>query len=119
MTNLKNCNRREPAIPQSNRCFTLNEEFKEEFEGFLGGWWHQDMGSPEQALEDMINACHPETISDAVKMINHFLSSKSETDEWKIEFIQESTDIYFPNMQLSPLEWLNHVKMRLEEVLRK
>jgi len=97
----------------------MDEHFREEFRGFLGGRWHQDMVSPEQALEEMITECHSDTIFEAVQMIEEFLSSNDESDEWKIGFIEDSTDIYFPNMELQPLDWLNHVKTRLKEALNR
>lgn len=97
----------------------MDERFREEFSGFLGGHWHQDMDSPEQALEEMITECHSDTLVEAVQMIAQFLSSNDEGDEWKIDFIEDSTDIYFPNMELQPLDWLRHVKARLEEALSR
>lgn len=73
--------------------------------------------SPEEALEEMITECHPETLSEALQMINQFLTSTEESNDWKTEFLQQNTDIYFPNMELNTLEWLNNVRMSLEKVL--
>jgi len=82
-----------------------NYDYLEEFEDFLGGTFHQDISSPEQALAEFINEVSKEgllsTIKDCEKFLNSGLTNKNKED-----IIQNNAEIYFPAIKLTPLQWL-------------
>lgn len=86
---------------------------------FLGGTFHQDIESPEEALTEYVNSVDHEWIQTILNVIDSFLKSELSTEE-KNDFIQENTDIYFPALKMSPIEWLKGVviefKRSLDEV---
>ena len=77
----------------------------EELEDFLGGTFHQDIYPPEQALDEFINEVMKEdlllTIKDCEAFLNHSLTTKEKED-----FIQAHTEIYFPALELTPIQGL-------------
>lgn len=87
----------------------------EEFENFLGSTFHQDIDSPEEALEEYINDEEKDWIKTLAEKIESFLES-SVSDEEKNNFIKENTNLYFPAMGMTPLQWIEHILMRLKEV---
>lgn len=77
----------------------------EELEIFLGGTFHQDIKEPEDALLNYISSVGSDWLEKLSTMIEEFLDSKLSDDE-KAEFITKNTDIYFPAIGMSPVEWL-------------
>lgn len=94
----------------------MNEELKEQMHQFLYSNWNLSMDSVEEALNELIQDYGRASLHCDLELMEKFLSS-GETDEWKTHFIMENTDIYWPNMEDSPLEWLNGVKLRFEHEL--
>ncbi|MCY7919961.1 contact-dependent growth inhibition system immunity protein [Bacillus vallismortis] len=80
---------------------------------FLGGHFHQDIESPEDALNEYLNEASQKLKERDLIALTEFVNSKySEAD--KNEFIEEAADgIYFPEDDLIPLEWL---KQAIEQI---
>ncbi|MFD2657677.1 contact-dependent growth inhibition system immunity protein [Gracilibacillus thailandensis] len=89
-------------------------DYIEELEDFLGGTFHQDISSPEQALDEFINeasiGCLLSTIKDCEKFLNSNL-----TKQEKENIIQNNAEIYFPAIELTPLQWLNNLVEKMKE----
>lgn len=89
-----------------------------EIEDFLGGTFHQDIESPEDALEEFIKDTTQLGIRQTIDHCVNFLNSNL-TDHEKEKIIQTNTEIYFPAIDLSPLEWLREVVYQLKLVLKE
>ncbi|WP_353854924.1 contact-dependent growth inhibition system immunity protein [Bacillus sp. Bos-x628] len=76
---------------------------------FLAGSFHQDIDSPEEALQDLLEEESSEYLKDAIDFLTEFINSDY-TDAEKNDYIQSCADgIYFPALGISPLQWLNNV----------
>ena len=82
--------------------------YLEELEDFLGGTFHQDMISPEQAIDEFINEVSKECLLSTIKVCEQFLNSSLTKEEKKI-IIGNKAEVYFPAIKLTPLEWLNNL----------
>ncbi|MGG0238075.1 contact-dependent growth inhibition system immunity protein [Bacillus rhizoplanae] len=89
----------------------------EELSDFLDGTFHQDMGTPEKALNEFIEEAHKVCIENTIKYITVFLKSDLSTQE-KEEFIEYYTEIYFPSLKLTPMEWLEQTVKTLKKALK-
>ncbi|MBM7602834.1 hypothetical protein JOC75_000804 [Metabacillus crassostreae] len=89
-------------------------EYLEELENFLGGTFHQDISSPEQALDEFINEASIECLLSTIKDCEKFLNSNL-TKQEKENIIQNNAEIYFPAIELNPLQWLNNVVEKIKE----
>lgn len=89
----------------------------EELGGFLAGTFHQDIESLEFAINEFItevtNICLENTIED----ITSFLQSGLTVHE-KEEFIKYNAEIYFPALNLPPIEWLEQIVDLLKRALK-
>ncbi|MEI4804554.1 contact-dependent growth inhibition system immunity protein [Bacillus sp. FJAT-51639] len=89
----------------------------EELGDFLAGTFHQDMESPEEALNEFImevtKICIENTRNDILSFLNSNL-----TDSEKEEFIKYNAYIYFPALNLTPVEWLKHTLEILKEAIK-
>ncbi|WOO47635.1 contact-dependent growth inhibition system immunity protein [Bacillus subtilis] len=85
---------------------------------FLGGHFHQDIESPEDALNEYLNEASQKLKERDLIALTEFVNSNySEAD--KIEFIEEAADgIYFPEDDITPLEWLKQVTEQIKEHLK-
>ncbi|MBD8046705.1 MULTISPECIES: contact-dependent growth inhibition system immunity protein [Clostridium] len=92
-------------------------DWKEKLEIFLGGTFHQDIESPENAIKEYSDLWK-ESLLDIINAINDFMNSELSIDE-KNEFIERNTEIYFPAMQKEPIVWLNEVNVFFKEELLK
>jgi len=86
----------------------------EELEDFLGGTFHQDISSPEQALDDFINEVNKECLLSTINDCENFLNS-SLTEEEKENIIKNNTEVYFPEIKLTPLQWLTNLIDQMKE----
>ncbi|WIY63158.1 contact-dependent growth inhibition system immunity protein [Bacillus arachidis] len=77
----------------------------EELGDFLGGTFHQDMNSPEEALEEFICESSKECLLFTIKYCEEFLNSEITVQE-KGDFIESNAEIYFPAIGLTPVQWL-------------
>ncbi|WP_251862282.1 contact-dependent growth inhibition system immunity protein [Clostridium sp. Marseille-Q2269] len=84
-------------------------EWKEKLEIFLGGTFHQDIESPENAIKEYSDLWR-ESLLEIINAINDFANSDLSIDE-KNEFIERNTEIYFPAIKKEPIVWLNEVNM--------
>lgn len=87
-------------------------KWKEDLEIFLGGTFHQDIESPQEALEEYLKEYlkeDKEHIKYMVGIITDFLNS-SLSDEEKNNFIELNTEVYFPTIGIRPISWLEEVK---------
>ncbi|OOM11717.1 contact-dependent growth inhibition system immunity protein [Clostridium saccharobutylicum] len=89
----------------------------ETLENFLGATFHQDINSPEEALNEYIEEEEKKWIIDLINNAELFLNS-SMSDESKNNFIEENTEIYFPAINLNPLEWFYNVIKKLKEQVK-
>ncbi|WCM17653.1 contact-dependent growth inhibition system immunity protein [Priestia filamentosa] len=94
----------------------MNESynFLEELEDFLAGTFHQDISSPEEALDEFIEEASKECLLFTIKYCEEFLSSEL-TEQEKENIIQNNADIYFPAIELTPLQWLNQLVKKITE----
>ena len=88
--------------------------YLEELEDFLGGTFHQDIISPEQAIDEFINEVSKECLLSTIKVCEQFLNSSLTKEEKKI-IIENNAEIYFPAIKLTPLEWLNNLVKEMKE----
>ncbi|ENQ3106447.1 hypothetical protein SAMN04488168_10496 [Bacillus sp. 491mf] len=89
----------------------------EELGDFLAGTFHQDMESPEEALNEFIMEVTKICIENTKNDILSFLSSNL-TDSEKEEFIKYNAYIYFPALNLTPVEWLKQTLKILKEAIK-
>lgn len=81
---------------------------------FLGGIFHQDIESPESALEEYLDeVSHKEQEDDVIALIEFINSEHSE--EEKNDFIEEAADgVDFFSYEVSPLMWLKQVTQKIK-----
>ncbi|MCM3667909.1 contact-dependent growth inhibition system immunity protein [Mesobacillus maritimus] len=94
-----------------------NYDFIEELEDFLGGTFHQDISSPKQALDDFINEASKECLLFTVKYCEEF-SNSDLTNQEKGNIIQSNAEIYFPAIELTPLQWINKLVEVIKEAVK-
>ncbi|KAF2426840.1 contact-dependent growth inhibition system immunity protein [Bacillus subtilis] len=85
---------------------------------FLGGHFHQDIESPEEALNEYLNEASQKLKEKDLIALTEFVNSDySESD--KNEFLEEIADcIYFPEDDITPLEWLKQVTEQIKKHLK-
>ncbi|MGP9038100.1 contact-dependent growth inhibition system immunity protein [Bacillus stercoris] len=84
---------------------------------FLGGHFHQDKESPENALNEYLNEASQKLKERDLIVLTEFLNSDY-PEEDKKEFIEEAADgIYFPEDDITPLEWLKQVNEQIKKHL--
>ncbi|KXZ13433.1 contact-dependent growth inhibition system immunity protein [Bacillus nakamurai] len=93
-----------------------NYDILEELCDFLDGTFHQDMGSPKQALEDFIAESSKECLVFTIKFCEEFLNSEI-SDQKKESFIKSNSEIYFPALGLTPIQWLKRVITQIKEAI--
>ncbi|MHC5561555.1 contact-dependent growth inhibition system immunity protein [Bacillus spizizenii] len=93
-----------------------NYDTMEELSDFLEGTFHQDMGSPEQALKEFIAESSKECLVFTIKFCEEFLNENI-SDQEKESFIKSNTEIYFPAIDLTPLQWLKKVITEIKETI--
>ncbi|WP_042473859.1 contact-dependent growth inhibition system immunity protein [Bacillus ndiopicus] len=92
-------------------------DFLGELEDFLGGTFHQDIDSPEQALDEFIKEASKECLLFTIKYSEEFLNSEL-TKQEKEKIIQNNAEIYFPAIELTPLQWLVQLIEQIKEVTK-
>jgi hypothetical protein len=93
-------------------------DYLEELEDFLGGTFHQDISSPEQALDEFINEASKECLLSTIKDCESFLNSNLAKQKKEI-IIQNNAEVYFPAIELTPLQWLNNLVEQMKEGMKK
>ncbi|MEG7333999.1 contact-dependent growth inhibition system immunity protein [Bacillus sp. 0102A] len=85
---------------------------------FLGGHFHQDIESPENVLDEYLNESSQKLKERDLIALTEFVNSDY-SEEDKIEFIEEAADgIYFPEDDITPLEWFKQVIEQIKEHLK-
>lgn len=87
---------------------------RRQLQNFLGGTFHQDINSPEEALEEYVKLVNKEWIMKIINCVNDFLDSDLSEEE-KNYFIKSNAEIYFPAMGMTPVKWLEGVAEGLEK----
>ncbi|MCY8201010.1 contact-dependent growth inhibition system immunity protein [Bacillus subtilis] len=86
---------------------------------FLGGHFHQDIESPENALDEYLNEASQKLKERDSIALTEFVNNDYSEEEDKNEFIEEAADgIYFPEDDITPLEWLKQVIEQIKEHLK-
>lgn len=93
-------------------------EAAEKIKNFLGGTFHLDVDSPEQALKDFLDEATQECIRATLERVTNFLDSDLNEQE-KTNFIESYADIYFPAMGMTPVEWLQNVLEQIKAAVNK
>ncbi|MFP3512716.1 contact-dependent growth inhibition system immunity protein [Peribacillus sp. SIMBA_075] len=84
---------------------------------FLAGTFHQDIESPEDALEELLTDESKEFLESAIVFLTDFIVSEYPDIE-KNEYIQSCADgVYFPSLDLEPLQWLYQVIEQIKEAV--
>ncbi|MEB2631534.1 contact-dependent growth inhibition system immunity protein [Peribacillus frigoritolerans] len=92
-------------------------DYFQELRDFLGGTFHQDISSPEQALDEYINEANKECLHFTIRYCDEFLTSNRTKQEKEI-YIQTNAEIYFPAIGLTSLIWLNNVVEQIKEAVK-
>ncbi|WP_284907616.1 contact-dependent growth inhibition system immunity protein [Bacillus sp. lyk4-R2A-2] len=97
----------------------MNESYSylEELEDFLGGTFHQNIHSPEEALNEFIHLASEECLLSTIKDCQDFLNSTLNLQE-KESFIVNNVEINFPEISLYPLQWLNKIIEKMKEKVK-
>jgi chromosomal replication initiation ATPase DnaA len=95
----------------------FNINVKEELSNFLGGNFHQDIESPEQALQDYIKRQNKKWMQILIDCAENFLNSNL-SDKEKEEFIESNAEIYFPSIGQTPIQWLTNVVEQLKDAVK-
>ncbi|MGM0748661.1 MAG: contact-dependent growth inhibition system immunity protein [Bacillota bacterium] len=93
-----------------------NYDILEELSDFLEGTFHQDMGSPEQALEEFIAESSKECLFFTITFCEEFLNNDI-SDQEKESFIKSNSEIYFPAIDLTPVQWLKRVITEIKDAI--
>ncbi|WP_353853699.1 contact-dependent growth inhibition system immunity protein [Bacillus sp. Bos-x628] len=81
---------------------------------FLGGVFHQDIESPESALEEYLDEVSQKEQEDDVVALTEFMNSEYSEEE-KNDFIEEAADgVDFLSYEVSPLMWLKQVTQKIK-----
>ncbi|WP_249595686.1 contact-dependent growth inhibition system immunity protein [Peribacillus frigoritolerans] len=85
---------------------------------FLAGTFHQDIESPEEALEELLTEESKEYLESAIVFLTDFIGSEY-SDIEKNGYIQSCADgVYFPALGLEPLQWLYQVIEQIKEAVK-
>ncbi|MGE1043765.1 contact-dependent growth inhibition system immunity protein [Bacillus wiedmannii] len=89
----------------------------EELGCFLAGTFHQDIESLQFAINEFITEVTTICLENTIEDITAFLQSGLSVHE-KEEFIIYNTEIYFPALNLTPIEWLEQIIELLKRALK-
>ncbi|MEC1527986.1 contact-dependent growth inhibition system immunity protein [Bacillus spizizenii] len=82
---------------------------------FLGGYFHQDIDSPESALDEYLEEIPKEEQENDVATLKKFINSDY-SDEEKNDFIDEAADgVDILSYGVSPIIWLEQVIQKIEK----
>ncbi|OXS69820.1 contact-dependent growth inhibition system immunity protein [Priestia filamentosa] len=88
----------------------------EELSDFLIAYFNQDIESPEGALQEYIEENTKKRILITIEEIDKFLSEDLPQQDKEL-FIKDNCDLYFPALELTPVEWLKQVQAELKSTL--
>ncbi|MEC1262991.1 contact-dependent growth inhibition system immunity protein [Bacillus swezeyi] len=84
---------------------------------FLSGIFHQEIESPESALEEYLDEVSKKEQEDDVIALTDFMNSQY-SEEDKNDFIVEATDGVDFSYEVSPLIWLKQVTQKIENNIK-
>jgi DNA gyrase/topoisomerase IV subunit A len=87
----------------------------ESLRDFLRFNWGYKMQSMEQSLEDIKKNYNATQLQYSITLIENFLNDEKISLEDKNEFLNEFTEIYFPVLNISPVDWLKSVLIDLNQ----
>jgi CdiI immunity protein len=93
----------------------LDEKF-ERLRNFLLAYFNQDIESPEGALQEYIEENTKKRILITVEEIDKFLCEDLPQQD-KEQFMEDNCDLYFPALQLTPIEWLKYIQDELKKAV--
>jgi len=98
---------------------SMNESssYLKKLKDFLGGSFHQDIVSPEEALDEFIHEASKECLLSTIKDCQDFSNSPLTIQE-KESFIENNAEIYFPAISLNPLQWFDKVIEEMKEAVK-
>lgn len=86
---------------------------------FLAGTFHQDIESPDDALQELLAEESKEYLEDAIVFLTDFIESEHSDNE-KNDYIQSYADgVYFPAFNLEPIDWLKNGIVQIKKSLNK
>jgi CdiI immunity protein len=93
----------------------LDEKF-ERLRNFLLAYFNQDIESPEGALQEYIEENTKKRILITIEEIDKFLCEDLPQQD-KEQFMEDNCDLYFPALQLTPIEWLKYIQDELKKAV--
>ncbi|UTL73924.1 contact-dependent growth inhibition system immunity protein [Bacillus halotolerans] len=82
---------------------------------FLGGYFHQDIDSPESSLDEYLKEIPKEEQGNDVVALKEFIKSDYSNEE-KNDFIDEAADgVDILSYDVSPIIWLEQVIQKIEK----
>ncbi|MBV5121614.1 hypothetical protein JTE85_07015 [Bacillus halotolerans] len=86
---------------------------------FLAGTFHQDIESPDDALQELLTEESREYLEGAIVFLTDFIES-GHSDNEKNDYIQSCADaVYFPAFNLEPIDWLKNVIVQIKKSLNE
>ncbi|ADV94752.1 MULTISPECIES: contact-dependent growth inhibition system immunity protein [Bacillus] len=86
---------------------------------FLAGTFHQDIETPDDAIQELLTEESKEYLEDAIVFLTDFIESEHSENEKK-DYIQSCADgVYFPAFNLEPIDWLKNVIVQIKKSLKK
>ncbi|MED0663214.1 hypothetical protein CW755_02325 [Geobacillus thermodenitrificans] len=103
---------------RKQRCLFVKHNPEDPVFQFLAGIFHQDIDSPEEALQEFVTEENKEYLESAIVFLTEFMNSEHSGHE-KNEYIQHCADgLYFPALGLTPIQWLKTVVEQLKEAVK-
>lgn len=100
------------------KCLLVKNNPEDPVFQFLAGTFHQDADSPEEALQELLTEESKEYLKSAIVFLTEFINSEYSDNE-KNEYIQHCADgVYFPDLELTPIQWLKSVVEQLKEAVK-
>jgi len=100
------------------KCLLVKNNPEDPVFQFLAGTFHQDADSSEEALQELLTEESKEYLKSAIVFLTEFINSEYSDDE-KNEYIQHCADgVYFPDLELTPIQWLKSVVEQLKEAVK-
>lgn len=87
----------------------------EELSQFLSSYFHQDIETPLQGLEEFLQESNIDTRKQVIDTLNQFLSDNISEKE-KEDFIKNHCELNFNHLNMKALEWLDGLYKTLKSI---
>lgn len=96
-----------------------NFEYMEKLKSFLAVNFHQDFESEEEAIKEILEDYSDKSLNKVFESIEWFLKADIELNE-KNKFIENEAYVYFEQLGLTPVEWLEELlnKLKIEKMVK-